>query len=547
LTSIRPSLLGCLTLGLVLPVAFAAAPPASLRKSPTIPLHERIDQFLGASASLANTRSGPTSDAEFLRRVYLDLTGCIPTASEARAFLADRSANKRQSLIDTLLHSPEHARHMATTLDVMLMERLPDRFVPRNEWMEFLRKSVASNQPWDLLAKEILSGDGTNPKTRHRIKFYIERQGEPNVITRDISRLFLGTNLQCAQCHDHPRIEEYKQDDYYGLLAFVGRTTFVNDRRTRMAILSEKADGETTFQSVFDPRKVTKTALPRVPGGEAIKDPPPDKAKGYLVSPRPGVAGVPRYSRRAQLANAIARSDYLPFKRNVANRLWAHLMGRGLVDPLDMDHPANPPSHPELLDLLGDEIARSKFNMREMLRSIALSDAYQRSSELRPEIEPKEAPLYAAAILKPLTPEQLGWSLMQATGVTDALRQSLGKGATEEAIYSRLSTNLQPFIRAYASPAGTAASFDARMDQALFLANGPIVRGWLQARPGNLLGRLQKLSGEALTDELYLSILTRYPDEDERRDVKEFLARKPDGIADLAWALLASTEFRFNH
>jgi hypothetical protein len=349
-----------------------------------------------------------------------------------------------------------------------------------------------------------------------------------------MSRLFLGTNLQCAQCHDHPRVEEYRQEHYYGLFAFVGRTSLAGGRRRGApGLLIERSDGETTYQSVFDPRKVTKTALPRVPGGPAIADPPRDKTKTY--------------SRRAQLAGAVARGDYLPFRRNIANRLWALLMGRGLVVPLDMDHPGNPPSHPELLDLLAEDVAGRKFDVRGFLREVALSEAYQRSSELPAAVEAKDAPLYAAAVLKPLTPEQLAWSLMQATGLTDSVRLSLGTGAKEAAVYIRLSGNLTPFVRAFGNPAGTPQAFDARMDQALFLANGPTVRGWLQPRPGNLLARLQKLSGGALADELYLSVLTRLPDDEERREAAEFLARRPDGLADLAWALLTSAEFRFNH
>jgi hypothetical protein len=450
-------------------------------------------------------------------------------------------------LIDRLLASPEHALHLATVFDVMLMERLPDRFVPRAAWMEFLRSSTAQNKPWDHIAREVLAGDGSDPKARHRVKFFLARNGEPNVITRDISRLFLGTNLQCAQCHDHPRVDDYHQEHYYGLLAFIGRSSLLNDRRKRVALLSEKADGETTFQSVFDPKKITKTALPRVPGGPAIKDPPLDKARAYTVAPAPGVAAVPRYSRRAQLAAAITRADYAPFRRNIANRLWALLMGRGLLEPLDMDHSGNPPSHRELLDMLADDIAARKFDMRGFLRELALSETYQRSSELPVGVEPKEAPLYAAAILKPLTPEQLAWSLMEATGLVETNRQALGKNASAAALDARLAANVAVFVRAFGGPAGKAEGFDARMDQALFLANGPTVRSWLVNRPGSLVGRLANLSGSALADELYLSVFTRLPDDEERKEVADFLARQPGAHAELAWALLASTEFRFNH
>jgi hypothetical protein len=528
---------------LLIPLALpAAAPPR-----PAVPLHQRIDELVGAKKDFARCKAPLASDAEFVRRVYLDLTGKVPSVAEARAFLAEQGPDKRRVLIDRLLASPEHALHLATVFDVMLMERSRDRFVPRAGWLEFLRSSFAANKPWDHIAREVLSGDGSDPKGRHRVKFFLERNGEPNVITRDISRLFLGTNLQCAQCHDHPRVEEYRQEHYYGLLAFIGRSSLLVDRRKRLALLNEKADGETTFQSVFDPKKVTKTALPRVPGGPALKDPPLDKTKAYTVAPAAGVAAVPRYSRRALLAGAIARVDYAPFRRNIANRLWALMMGRGLVEPLDMDHPGNPPSHPELLDVLADDIAARKFDMRGFLRELALSETYQRSSELPPGIAARDAPLYAAAVVKPLTPEQLAWSLMEATGLMETNRLGPGKNASAAVLQARLAPNVAVFVRAFGSPAGKAESFDARMDQALFLANGPTVRSWLVNRPGSLVGRLAKLSGNALADELYLSVFTRLPDDEERREVMEFLARQPGAYADLAWALLASTEFRFNH
>jgi hypothetical protein len=511
---------------------------------PPTPLHRIIDRHIRAGNEFARYAAGAASDAEFVRRIHLDLTGCIPSTARVRAFLSDTSPNKRKSLIDQLLSSPEHARHMALVFDVMLMERLPDRFVPKAHWQEFLRSSFAANKPWDEIAREILSGDGSDPKARHRVKFFLERGGEPNVITRDVSRLFLGTNLRCAQCHNHPRVEEYKQEHYYGLFAFVSRSSLVTDRKSRLSLLAEKADGDVTFQSVFDPAKVTKTALPRVPGGAAFKDPPLDKKKAYLVPPGPGVASKPSYSRRALLAGAVTRPDYLPFRRNIANRLWALMMGRGLVTPLDMDHPGNPPSHPELLDVLADDIAARKFDVRSFLRELALSETYQRSSEPPAGAPEKGAPLYATAILKPLTPEQLAFSLMEATGLTEATRSSLGKNATEAALHVRLASQVPPFVRTFGSPAGQEESFDARLDQALFLANGPIVRTWLAS---GLAARLKKLSGDALAEELYLSLFSRLPDAEERKETADFLKRRPGALADLAWGLLASTEFRFNH
>ncbi len=496
--------------------------------------------------------AAPASDAEFLRRIYLDLIGTIPAATEARAFLNDRSPGKRPALIDHLLASPEHARHLATVFDVLLMERRPDKYVPRADWLEYLRSCVAANKPWDALVREILSSDGADKKTRPAAKFYLEREAEPNLLTRDISRLFLGTNLQCCQCHDHPRIDDYKQAHYYGLFAFLNRSSLVVDKTLKLAALSEKADGEVTFQSVFDPKKVTKSTGPRLPEGPPLKESAAEKGKEYLVAPAAGIRSVPRFSRRALLGPTLARADNEAFKRNIANRLWALMIGRGLVHPLDLDHSTNPPSHPELLKLLADDIAARKFDMRGFLRELALSQTYQRSSAQPSPGKEVEPASYTVALLKPLTPEQLAASLMQATGLTDAERKTLGKNATEAALYARLSGNVAPFVRTFASSSGKAEEFDARLDQALFLANGSTVRGWLTPRPGNLIDRVTRLTNaDALAEELYLSVFARLPDGEERKEVADFLAsRSKDRAAalqDMAWALLASAEFRFNH
>jgi hypothetical protein len=524
-----------------------------LRVFAEAPLHQRIDRAIAAAQpDFAARAAGPSFDAEFLRRSYLDLTGIIPTAAEAREFLKDAAPGKRQALIDRLLASPEHARHLATMLDVMLMERRRDKYVPHAAWLEYLRSSTTANKPWDQLVREILSSDGADAKTRPAAKFYLEREAEPNLVIRDISRLFLGTNLQCCQCHDHPRIDDYKQAHYYGLFAFLNRSTLVVDKKLKMAVLSEKADGEVTYQSVFDPAKATKKSGPRLPEGPPLKEPALEKGKEYVLAPAAGSRSVPRFSRRALLGPTLAAADNEQFKRNIANRLWALMMGRGLVHPLDLDHSANPPSHPELLKLLADDIAARKFDMRSFLRELALSQTYQRSSEQASPGKEAEAASYTVALLKPLTPEQLAWSLMQATGLTDAERRALGKNATEDALFKRLSGNVAPFVKSFGNPPGQAQEFDARLDQALFLSNGPTVRAWLSPRPGNLIDRLTKLtSADAVAEELYLSVLTRLPSAEESKEAAEFLAlRSKDrtkAMQDMAWALLASAEFRFSH
>lgn len=514
------------------------------------PLHVRIDRLIAARPGFDQQAAPLASDSEFLRRVYLDLTGTIPTVAEVRAFLDNPSPTRRTEVIDRLLSSPEYARHMQNVFDVLWMERRPEKYVKRAEWQEYLRSSFQANKPWDELVREILSADGAEPKLRPAARFVLDREAEPNQLTRDISRLFLGMNLHCAQCHDHPLVDDYLQEHYGGIFAFLNRTFLFKVKNETM--LAEKAEGEATIQSVFDPKKVTRTMQPRLPGRPALAEPKFDKGQEYAVAPAKDVRPVPKFSRRAQLAQQITDSDNVLFRRNAVNRLWAHMMGRGLVEPLDMHHSSNPPSHPELLTLLADEFLAMKFDVRAFLRELALSQTYQRASE--PPAGVSDPPVFGVASLKPLPPESFALAVMQATGFIDAERQALADKLTEPALYARLAGGINAFAATFGGPAGQpeGKQLEVTIDQTLFLLNGDLVRGWLTPRAGNLADRLQKLADPAaLADELYLSVLTRPPDEAERKEVIAYLSdRSPDRLAaiqELIWALLASAEFRFNH
>jgi hypothetical protein len=540
-------------LRLVLTGAFLSAlwTPLASAGEPT-PLHVRIDQQLALRPDFASLAAPRADDAEFLRRIYLDLTGTIPSTTSARAFLDDTSPDKRAKLIDLLLASPEHARHLATVIDVYLMERRPSKHVPQAQWHEYLRAAFAANTPWDQLVREILSADGADAKQRPAAKFFLDREAEPHLVTKDVSRLFLGRNFSCNQCHDSPVVDDYKQADYYGIFAFVNRTSIFNDKN-KQAQLAEKADGEATFESVFDPAKVSRTAKPRLLDGDLVEEPKLEKGKEYQVAPAKDVRPVPAFSRRAKLAPLLASGDNPYFRRNAANRFWALMMGRGIVHPVDLDHTSNPPSHPELLQILSDEFAALKFDVRAFLREITLSEAYQRSSRPR-DGHPAPPEAFAVKFLKPLSPEQLAWSLMQATGQTDAERKALGDKASEAALYAKLSPNVGNLVTVFGTQPGQAEgeSFQATLDQALFLSNGGLVRGWLAPRAGNLLDRLTKLQDPvAIADELYLSTLTRRPQAEEVRAVDDYLrSRGPQRLAalqEIAWAMLTSAEFRFGH
>jgi hypothetical protein len=582
----------------------SSTPGAAGADLPPLPssLHERIDQLIDARLARelpGQTSAAPATDAEFLRRAWLDLAGMIPTAAEARAFLDDPSPYKRRALIDRLLESPAYARRMQQVFDVMLMERRPDLYVEAKPWREFLHRAFAENRPYDVLVRQILAADGADPASRPSARFLLAREADPNLITRDVGRLFLGMDLQCCQCHDHPLIDGYKQRQYYGLYAFVSRTVLVGGKEAdgtikpgSVAVLGEKAEGDVTFSSVFK-KKVTHKTGPRVLEGPLPAEPAVAKGQEYLIPPTKDgkVRPVPVFSRRALLGPSLTAPGSPAFARNIANRLWALVMGRGIVHPVDLHHDDNPPSNPELLDLLAAELVAMKFDIRAFLRELTLTRAYERGSEPPPEASPElaEPPHFAVAALRPASPEQLAWSLMQAVGLLaatrtevqwrldgadprmkaildlDPKRRALRETTIEEQVYARLEPSAGAFLTHFGGVQGQpqeAAEATSTVDQALFITNGEPLRGWLSPAPGWLIGRSNALADpSAVAEELYLSVLSRRPTADERAEVASYLASRTANLAktqnpaqerlaalrELAWGLLASTEFRFNH
>lgn len=342
------------------------------------PLHVRLDQSI--EADHIGPMSNVAGDDEFVRRISVDLVGMVPGPGDVRAFLEDQNPQKRQALVDRLLADPRYPLHMAHAFDVMLMERRPDKHVPSAEWTAWLTESFRQNKPWDQLAREILSADGNDPALRPAAKFFLDRESEPNLMTRDVGRIFFGRDLACAQCHDHPLIDDYFQTDYYGLYAFVSRTTLFNDEAQKKMLLGERAEGEADYKSVFtgDAGRMR----PRLPGDAEIAEPRFRLGEEYTVFPADKVRSVPKYSRRAKLAEVATNGQNRAFNENIVNRLWAQFLGRGLVHPVDTLHAGNPAVHPAALDLLATEFPKMKYDIRSLVREIVLTKTYQRSLEL---------------------------------------------------------------------------------------------------------------------------------------------------------------------
>ena len=546
-----------------LAVLLLSAASASLAE---VPLHQRIDAAIGiGDAEFERVAADHAGDATFARRVYLDISGMIPSADQARQFVADKSTGKREKLIDHLLSSPQYPRRMQYVFDTMLMERRPDKHVTADEWRDYLLRSFAQNKPWDQLVTELLTADGADETTRPAAKFLLDREMKIDDVTRDLGRIFLGRDLQCAQCHNHPNIDDYLQRHYYGISAFLNRSYLFTDPKSEQASIGEKADGNVTFTSVFTSE--SGETPPRLLDLPPVED-PLDASELYTVKPEKEVRSVPVYSRRLQLAVAMTDPANVAFRRNIANRLWAMMLGRGIVEPVDMWHEDNPPSHPALLDLLADALAEHQYDIRYLLREIALTKTYQRSSQYKDRVKDVNDDRFAVALLKPLSAEQLAWSMMQATSVTDATledlkAQHLAAETThdqpqvedpvwrEEVLHDALKSHVETFAGFFGVPGIQTSRFDASANQALFLRNGTLLQSWLKNSGQRLTARLKALDPGNLIDELYFSVFSRAPNAEEIQQGTLFLEEQlenPDAaIEQLVWAALSSAEFRFNH
>jgi hypothetical protein len=511
------------------------------------PLHQRIDQLI--VAKFENAPAPLADDAEFFRRVNLDLAGRIPTAAQTREFLADQSPNKRQLAIDRLLDAPEYASRMANLFHVMLMERRGDN----DHWEAFLRTCFQENKSWDQIAREILKPNHQQESARGAAYFYtrrLEKVGQQTTdyagLTRDVGRLFLGVDLQCAECHDHLFIDDYKQRDFQGLFAIYRN---VSIRKEDFPAVNEKTMTEPLeFVSVFE--STQQSTGPRIPFGkefEIPQPPPPDPAVKNKKRKKPDPNEAPSFSALSLIAEALPTADNRLFRQNIANRLWFCMMGRGLVEPLDQFHADNQATHPELLDLLAEEIAGSGFDIKSLIRELALTDTWQRSSRMASGNQPPPPTTYQLGSQRRLTAEQLFWSTLQATGNVERLAPREAAEPSEE--FKELKAG---FLTAFAAEAKQPAiNYTPAVKQALFLLNDAKLLDLLKPQSGNLIDRLSAMPDEQVADELFLSIFCRVPDDQERAMINDFLNKHHDNrsvaLRQLAWAMLTSMEFAVNH
>lgn len=559
-TNLRLLQLATLSLGIL--TALARATPAQE------PLHRQIDALIAAKAQADSVTLQPRSDdAQFVRRVYLDLVGRIPTATETKQFLDDAAGGdavaqtaKRSQLIDRLLASSEHPRRMQELFNAMLMERRGEHA----EWTKFLRKAFEKNLPWNEIARAIIKPNPDNEELRGAAFFMTSRLVSEGAmaavdvpsVTRDVGRLFAGVDLQCAQCHDHLTVEDYHQRDFQGLhMAFENVET--RGDLGFPAINEKVMAGKKTFLSVFVQEK-TETGLV-VPGGKEIDIVTFPQGEEFAVPPDPQkrLPGQPKFSPLGELAANLTTAENPLFSKNIANRMWHAMMGRGLVEPLDLHHSKNPPSHPELLELLARDFAAHQFDLRYFLRELALSETYQRTSLLPADGAAPAEKTYAVANERRLSAEQIFLSFVIATGEYDRLVAEADASADKTPAgivdkHEHLTLLKVQFLKAFANPpAEPEIEFEPSVQSALFLMHDHRVLGLLKPQ-ANIVERLAKLdSPDAIASELCMNILSRPPTAADRVDVAAALpadaSQRIAAMEQLVWAMLSSTEFCVNH
>ena len=468
------------------------------------------------------TPSAKSTDAEFQRRAYLDIIGRIPTSSETKSFLENTTPDKRVKLVDDLLSDDEFGKHMADIWQALLLPRISDnRRVQTEPLTLWLEKHFNVNTGWDQITKELLTSTG--PQDENGSITYFISNASVDKMTDSVSKLFLGVQLQCAQCHDHPFVD-WKQNDYWGLAAFF------------MKVQAKPPGGkDTSSPTVTEGKGINKNkkSLP-----EAAKFVPAT----FLASGEATLNSAEPY--RPVLANWLTSKTNPFFSKAMVNRVWAQYFGKGLVDPIDDMHDGNPATHPELLEALATQFSASNFDLKFLIRSICNSETYQRSSKPNASNKETDIALLARMPIKNMTPEQLFDSLTTVLGAPTRADQKLGKVKAEK---NQPKGARSQFVAFFQPEEGTSAlSYETGIPQILRLMNSP------QMNSANIIQRLVDKNADTKTaiEKVYLSVLNRMPTDEESSRMTNFLSQATDkykGLGDMLWVLLNTSEFTLNH
>lgn len=482
-------------------------------------------------------------DAEWLRRVHLDLVGQIPAVETVETFLKDRRKNKRERMVNELLNDPAYVRHFATVWTNLLVGRSTERDVDRYALHRFMRENFARNRPWSEVVSDLVSAEGPAEENGASgfLLAHLNNQAVP--ATAITARLFLCTQVQCTQCHKHPH-NEALQNQFWELNSFFKQTEIERHRvrepngQMRMTrVLVSKREGGPTFYE--DLNGVMQTAYPKFAGVE--------------VSPKAQV------NRREELAELMISGDSPQIAKAMVNRMWSHFFGYGFTRPVDDMGPHNAPSHPDLLERLSREFVRSSFDVKELIRWICLSDPYHRSSQFTASNEldnPSvgETPLFSRMYVRSMTAEQLYDSLLVAS------KAHFASGSSWQGIQLKRQEWLQQFVTAFETEENDEETlFEGTVPQALLLMNSELTEQAVRPKQGTYFAEVLHGPGNDVEKirRLSLAALSRYPTSQElaagrkliqsRRKTSPNARASAEALQDIFWAFLNSNEFILVH
>jgi hypothetical protein len=489
--------------------------------------------------------SRQTTDAEFIRRAYLDAAGILPTAAETEKFLADRSPDKRSRLIDDLIKRPEFVDYWAYKWSDLLLVS-SNKLSSEGMWSYYnwIRQSVAADKPWDRFVHEIVTATGNARESGAANYWVIHR--DPTDIAENITQAFLGTTITCAHCHNHP-LDKWTRKDYFAMANLFSRVRL----KTGQPATSKPGSGTILEDVTVYSSPTGEFDYP--PLNRPLQPQPLDAKPLPLDSP---------VNRRAYFADWLTSPSNRYFARALVNRVWRNFMGRGLVEPADDMRSSNPPSNEELLSALTQDFVSHGFDVNHLIRTIMNSATYQAASEPTPE-NVQDEKYYSHYVIRRLPAEVLLDAFSQVTAVSEKFDgYPLGMRALQlpdTAVDSY-------FLTAFGRPARQQTRESDRtsepsITQALHVINGDTLNQKLRAPAGSVDMLLKLgLSDERIVDYLFLSAFSRYPTESERRKIVEDLepaeAKSPPAgdvdsrraaAIDVAWAVLTSEEFMFNH
>ncbi len=501
-----------------------------------LPRKNFIDEHVWTKLqSMSITPSEPCDDATFLRRVHVDLIGRLPTPEEVRVFLGDTSSGKRERLVDSLLLRPEFADHWANKwADLLRPNPYHVGIKAVFNYDQWIRDSFRQNKPLDQFARELITAQGSTWKNGAAVMFRDRRQ--PEEITTLVSQLFLGIRLDCAKCHHHP-FEKWGQDDFYSFAAFFAR---VGHKGTGISAPISGGEEIITIAKqgqVLHP--LTKAVMPPRPlFGEPLK-------LDDATDPREALADWITFPG----------NDYFP--QVMVNRVWADLMGRGIVEPVDDLRATNPPSNPVLMAALAKQFRDDKFDLKKLLRHIATSHVYSLSSKPTKENIP-DTRNYSRRYRTRMRAEVLADAVCDITGVEEKY-EAMPQGSRASQLWTHRIDSL--FLDTFGRPDPNQDPpceriSEGAVTQVLHLMNGPDIYRKVTADEGRAAGLAASTkSPEHIAEEIYLLCYGRLPSAEEREIGKQVFAAagestpatRRQATEDLLWALLNTPEFVFNH